>query len=73
MTGEKVLVTGAAGRIGSAVCPVLSERWDVVATSYFVANGVSANRYVHLELAFTTETLGYRPVDDAWVGLDAKP
>jgi len=41
--------------------------------NYFVANGVSANRHLHLELTTTTETLGYQPVDDAWVGLDAEP
>jgi len=38
--------------------------------SYFVANGVSANRHTHLELTSTRETLGYQPVDDAWIGLD---
>ena len=32
MTATKVLVTGAAGRIGSAVWPALGERWDVVPT-----------------------------------------
>src|SRR3954452_11340233 len=32
MSVAKMLVTGAAGRIGSAVCPVLGERWDVVPT-----------------------------------------
>jgi nucleoside-diphosphate-sugar epimerase len=41
--------------------------------SYFVANGVSANRFVHLELTSTSRTLGYHPVDDAWAGLDAGP
>jgi uronate dehydrogenase len=33
---------------------------------YFVANGVSANRFQHLDLATTRTTLGYQPLDDAW-------
>lgn len=34
--------------------------------SFLVANGVSANRYRHAELRDTSQTLGYRPTDDAW-------
>jgi uronate dehydrogenase len=33
---------------------------------YFVANGISANRYQHLDLATTRAAIGYQPVDDAW-------
>jgi uronate dehydrogenase len=36
--------------------------------SYFVANGISANRHLHMDLTTTRETLGYQPVDDSWVG-----
>ena len=30
----RVLVTGAAGRIGRAICPALAERWDVVRSDH---------------------------------------
>lgn len=33
---------------------------------FFVANGISANRYRAVDLDDTMRTLGYRPVDDAW-------
>ncbi|GGB23512.1 NAD-dependent dehydratase [Flexivirga endophytica] len=33
---------------------------------FFVANGISANRYPTIDLDDTLRTLGYRPVDDAW-------
>ncbi|MDQ1416762.1 MAG: hypothetical protein QOF81_2375 [Acidimicrobiaceae bacterium] len=33
---------------------------------YFVANGISANRYQHLDLTTTRNTIGYAPLDDAW-------
>jgi uronate dehydrogenase len=33
---------------------------------YFVANGISANRFQHLELTTTREAIGYQPQDDAW-------
>jgi NAD+ dependent glucose-6-phosphate dehydrogenase len=33
---------------------------------FFVASGVSANRYRFAELSETIARLGYRPVDDAW-------
>lgn len=34
--------------------------------TFAVGNGVSANRYRAADLAETMQTLGYRPVDDAW-------
>ena len=49
-----VLVTGAAGLIGSS--------------TYFVADGASANRYRFADLAETSRALGYVPLDDAWAG-----
>jgi nucleoside-diphosphate-sugar epimerase len=33
---------------------------------FFVANGISANRFLHLDLATTRRVIGYQPVDDAW-------
>ncbi|MDQ6613359.1 MAG: NAD(P)-dependent oxidoreductase [Actinomycetota bacterium] len=33
---------------------------------YFVASGISANRYQHMDLTTTRATIGYRPLDDAW-------
>jgi uronate dehydrogenase len=33
---------------------------------YFVANGISANRFQHLDLATTREAIGYKPEDDSW-------
>ncbi len=33
---------------------------------YFVADGISANRFQHLDLATTRDTIGYRPLDDSW-------
>ena len=33
---------------------------------YFVAHGISANRYQHLDLTTTRDTIGYAPLDDAW-------
>jgi hypothetical protein len=33
---------------------------------YFVAHGISANRYRSLDLTETCATLGYRPADDSW-------
>jgi NAD+ dependent glucose-6-phosphate dehydrogenase len=33
---------------------------------YFVANGISANRFQHLDLATTREAIGYQPEDDSW-------
>jgi len=33
---------------------------------YFVANGISANRFQHLDLGTTRQTIGYQPRDDAW-------
>jgi dTDP-4-dehydrorhamnose reductase len=35
-------------------------------TGFFVANGISANRYRAADLEATMRQLGYRPVDDAW-------
>lgn len=35
-------------------------------SGFFVANGVSANRYRAADLEATTQQLDYRPVDDAW-------
>lgn len=33
---------------------------------FFVANGISANRYRSADLEVTMQRLGYKPVDDAW-------
>jgi hypothetical protein len=33
---------------------------------FFVANGISANRYRSADLEVTMQRLGYQPVDDAW-------
>jgi uronate dehydrogenase len=43
---------------------------DAPDVGYFVANGVSANRHLHMDLITTRETLGYQPVDDSWVGYE---
>ncbi len=40
---------------------------EVERTGFLVVNGVSANRHLAVDLA-AAESLGYRPVDDAWAG-----
>lgn len=40
---------------------------------YFVANGISANRFQRLDLETTRAAIGYEPLDDAWTLADATP
>ena len=40
MTGARVVLTGAAGTIGSSIRPALASRWDLVATDRLAAGGV---------------------------------
>ncbi|HEX3426331.1 MAG TPA: NAD(P)-dependent oxidoreductase [Acidimicrobiales bacterium] len=40
---------------------------------YFVANGISANRFQRLDLETTRAALGYEPLDDAWAFADPGP
>lgn len=40
MTGARVVLTGAAGVIGSSIRPTLAGRWDLVATDRHAADGV---------------------------------
>jgi uronate dehydrogenase len=40
VTGARVVLTGAAGTIGSSIRPALAGRWDLVATDRLPADGV---------------------------------
>ncbi len=66
-TGAEVTIRDKAGWLSPRDCAdLVRSAVEADGIRYFVAHGISANRYRSLDLTETCATLGYRPTDDSW-------
>jgi nucleoside-diphosphate-sugar epimerase len=66
-TGADATTRDKAGWLSPRDCAELvRSAVEAEGLQFFVAHGISANRYRSLDLTETCATLGYRPTDDSW-------
>jgi nucleoside-diphosphate-sugar epimerase len=73
-TEENASARDRAAWLSPRDCGALFRRAvELEGVRFLIANGVSANRHLAVDLSTTTQALGYRPADDAWAPVEEQP